>query len=279
MSTDPPPHPEFFLDADTQAPAVRELAGGRAAVWSSRGDGPEIPNEDAAMLLPLDAERAVIALADGFGGQPQGEKASRLTLETLAKVIRSACAEGSELRDAILNGFEQANAAVRQLANGAASTLAVVEIQGRVARPYHVGDTEILAVGQRGRVKLRTVSHSPTGYAVESGLMDEKEALHHEERHIVSNMIGLEEMRIEVGAALELAERDTVLLASDGLWDNLHSDEIVARLRRFPLERAVADLAQASRARMENPRDGKPSKPDDLTLVAYRPRGGKARGA
>ena len=50
---------------------------------------------------------------------------------------------------------EAANRAVAELGVGAATTLAVVEIQGRSVRTYHVGDSMILAVGQRGKVRFQ----------------------------------------------------------------------------------------------------------------------------
>ena len=92
---------------------------------------------------------------------------------------------------------------------GAATTLTVVEIEGESVRPFHVGDSFMLITGQRGKVKSRTIPHSPTGYAVASGLLDEKEALHHDERHVISNVIGSAEMRIDVGSPIELAPKDT----------------------------------------------------------------------
>ena len=82
----------------------------------------------------------------------------------------------------------------------------------------------------RGRVKLQTISHSPVGYAVESGMLDDQEAMHHEERHVVSNIIGTPEMRIEIGPPIDLATYDTLLVATDGLADNLHIEEIIERI-------------------------------------------------
>lgn len=79
-------------------------------------------------------------------------------------------------------------------------------------------------------------------------------------------------MRIELGATVRLAPRDTIVVASDGLSDNLHVDEIVEHLRKGPLSRAVDDLAALGRRRMEAPTEGAPSKPDDLTFIAVRRR-------
>ena len=101
-------------------------------------------------------------------------------------------------------------------------------------------------------------------------MIDEVEAMHHEERHIVSNVLGTPEMRIELGPMLRMAARDTVLLATDGLFDNLHVPEVVEFVRKGPLKTAVRRLAEVATERMLNPAPGLPSKPDDLTIVAYR---------
>ena len=156
----------------------------------------------------------------------------------------------------------------------AATTLAVVEIQNHTVRPYHVGDTMILVVGQKGKLKHQTVSHSPVGYAVESGLLDESEAMNHVERHIVSNIIGAPDMRIEIGPTIHLAPRDTLVLASDGLFDNFHIDEIQERVRKGPMHHVLDQLVQECRRRMKGLEQEMPSKPDDLTVILFRPQRG-----
>ena len=59
-------------------------------------------------------------------------------------------------------------------------------------------------------------------------------------------------------------------MASDGLYDNLYTDEIVEFLRRGRFPDSVNALVGECRARMVSPVEGKPSKPDDLTVLAYR---------
>jgi serine/threonine protein phosphatase PrpC len=176
----------------------------------------------------------------------------------------------SNLRTAILDGVEHANRSICELGIGAATTLAIVEIKENTIRPFHAGDSTILVMGQRGKIKLQTISHSPVGFAQEAGLMDEEEAMQHEDRHVVSNVIGATDMRIEVGSNLKLARRDTLLLTSDGLLDNLQLDEIIDRLRTGPLLEAANRLATESRERMLRPATGQPHKPDDLTFVVFR---------
>jgi len=259
------------------------FGGGHAVVFSRSAPGRTTPNEDAAALLPFGPESGLLIVADGVGGQRAGAQASGLGISMVATAVKKARREGADLREAVLNGIEAANHAVAAIGVGAGTTLSVVELQDGAVRPFHVGDSMILVVGQRGRVKLQTVPHSPTGYLVEAGLLDAREALHHEERHLVSNMLGTPDMRVEMGSSVQLAPRDTVLLASDGLSDNLTEEEIVEIIRKGPLSGAAERLASLSRERMERPvGQSTPSKPDDLTFVLFRRdvhQRGRRRGA
>lgn len=247
------------------------VAGGEVAVHSSRSPTRTTPNEDSAAVIAMSDSWGILAVADGLGGAPGGQQASAVAVKCLAGAIRDATREGHDPRWGILNGFEAANKKVLALGIGAGTTLTVVEVGQGSARAYHVGDSQVLVTGQRGKVKFLTIPHSPVGYGVESGLLDEHDAMHHEERHVVSNAIGSEEMRIDVGPPVLLAPRDTVLLASDGLFDNLHVKEVVGVVRKGPLSSLVGDLADQALGRMGGAAEGDPSKPDDLTFIVYRP--------
>lgn len=250
-----------------------DVASGTAVWLSHRSPVKETENEDGVLVLRLTKARAVLAVTDGLGGHAGGARAAEITLHALAEATGSADLESEDsLRSAIVNGFEAANQAVLDLSIGAGATLSVIEINNHTIRPYHVGDSQILVTGQRGKLKLITVAHSPVGFAVESGMLNEQEAIHHEDRHIVSNIVGSNEMRIEIGPPMTLAQRDTVLLASDGLFDNLHRAEIVELIRKGALTGCAKSLANACRMRMCEGKPGEPSKPDDLTLLLYRQR-------
>ena len=262
---------ELIGTTDMPQPASLRFAGGEIAYVTQRAPDKTSDNEDAIGFIPWGEDSGVLVVCDGLGGQPAGEQASILALRCLAERIANTPAGDGGLREAILDGIERANLAIGALGVRAATTLALIEIQGRVIRPYHVGDSMILVSGQRGRMKLQTISHSPIGYAVEAGFLDAIEAMHHEERHLLSNMVGTPDMRIEIGAPVSLAPKDTVLLASDGLFDNLHLEEIVERMRCGPINTGAKALQQQCRARMQQDRQGNPSKPDDLSFILYRP--------
>ena len=248
-----------------------ELPQGIVCVRSLRSPTKETPNEDAAVVVPIGRKAVVVAVADGVGGTPAGREAAITAVRNLAKKLAQKEDETDQLRPAILDAVEDSNRQILALGRGAATTLVIAEIVTRRLRSYHVGDSELVSVGQRGRVKWRVVPHSPTGFAVEAGLLDENEAVQHDQRHILFNVIGAQDMRVEIGTAVRLADRDTVLLATDGLLDNLFFDEIVEIMRIGPLPVAADRLVDQARKRMSNNGGDKPSKPDDLTVILYRP--------
>ncbi len=260
----------LFFEQDLLEDTIFDFAGGAAALFSMRCPGKETPNEDSVAIIPTGDRSGVLAVADGLGGAPAGQQASHLAIKRIARSIREAVRDEIETRTGILNGFESANEDVLSLALGAATTLTVVEFDGETVRHYHVGDSMVLLTGQRGKVKMQSIPHSPVGYAVESGMLDETDAMHHEDRHVISNVIGSADMRIEVGSAVPVAPRDTLVLASDGLSDNLHMPEIVECVRKGPIADAARELARQARERMEWEGEGEPSKPDDLTFVLFR---------
>lgn len=267
------------------------------AVWLSMKSPAKLTeNEDSVSGFPIGKDRGLLVVADGLGGHRGGKEASKLVVRGLrrgfaalgkdspnqheieiSKGLMIPVGEPTQLGDAdyrslILDQIETTNRKLLRKKSGSATTLAIMEIEANRARSYHVGDSPILIVGQRGQLKYETISHSPVGYAVEAGLMSEQEAISHESRHLVSNVVGSKEMTVELGSWMHLAPRDTVLLASDGLFDNLMTEEIVEKIRSGSLQRGVRELAKLALDRMCRPQPDLPSKPDDLTILAYRRR-------
>ena len=260
---------EFFLERDLECPELRQIAGGIAEIFCRTCPGCDGPNEDAAALIRIDDARGVLALADGAGGMPAGAIAAETALRVFEQALHHAMARGVGVRHGIVDGFEDANRALLAQGIGSATTLTVVEIEAGSVRTYHVGDSAAMVVGRKGKTKHSTIAHSPVGYAVEAGFLDEAEAMVHEDRHLVSNLVGSREMRIEIGPRLGLAPYDTVLLASDGALDNLEPELIVETIRKGELSEAANHLARRCQKNMKRV-GGLPCKPDDLSFILFR---------
>lgn len=255
-------------------PDMSSAGSGRCVVVTRKSPDREenAHNEDGAAVLSWRGRACVLALADGLGGHGDGDVAAKMVLTRIAKKVGAGPYDGASLQSSILAAIEEANAALRARAGTAATTILIASIRGDLFRSYHAGDSELLIVGQRGKIKHQTVSHSPVGYAVESGLLDPEDGLEHDERHIVSNFVGMEAMRVEMTTAIKLAERDTVVLASDGLWDNLYVDEVADHVRKGPLERAARKLVELASHRMAGKDKSVAGKADDLTVILFRRR-------
>lgn len=251
-------------------PVLHRAAGGEAAVFTSRSPSKTTPNEDVAAIVPCNNDSCVLIVADGMGGHLAGEVASLIAVRQMILAVNESQRDNTLLRSGIINGFERANEAVQAMGTGSGTTLAVVEISKNEVRPYHAGDSVVLVVGSRGKIKLETTSHSPVGFGLAAGLLNSSEAMEHAERHMILNAIGSPAMRIEIGSAIRLAARDTVLLASDGLTDNVTFDEAIVRIRKGKLCQCAHEITELAAQRMANPVDGRPSKPDDLTVLLFR---------
>jgi len=223
-------------------------------------------NEDALLTHEVDDKSVVLTVADGAGGHPEGHKASALVIESLMTSLASPGIRGDSLREAVLTALETCNKSLLERGRGSLSTAAVVEVHGQTIRPYHVGDSSILVVGQRGRIKYQSVSHSTVGFGIEAGLMESDAAHQHDERHWVLNFVGTPEMRIELGAPLALSRFDTLMICSDAVTDNLPIDEVCESIRKGSLQQALQKLVDKCETAM-NADNGRP---DDLSIILYR---------
>jgi serine/threonine protein phosphatase PrpC len=270
MSAAPLQQAKVYADRDMEAAESFAGLGGDVVVFTARSPAKNGSNEDSFGVIPHGDDGGVLVIADGVGGAPAGEQASRIAVQCVRKAAADARDSDALLRTVILNGIEAANRSILDLGVGAATTFVAVEVLAGVIRPYHIGDSTAVVIGQRGKVKLQTVAHAPISQAVEAGVIDDHEAMHHEDRHVVSNVLGADDMRIEIGPSIRLSRFDTVLLASDGLFDNLSLEHIVARVRKGSLLEAVEQLVSDARERMGDENGMPQGKPDDLTIVAFR---------
>lgn len=260
---------ESLISGDMQKTEGLKLNVGKLAWYTHSSPDKSTGNEDSLGFCQIGEDSAALVLADGLGGYRAGGEASRTAVKTLLNALRAHDPENT-LRYTVLNGLEQANRDVMQVGGGAATTLICAVITGNRVRIYHIGDSGALVVGQRGAEKIRTIAHSPVGLAEASGLINEEMALAHESRHLVSNVLGSTEMRIEIGPSIKMARFDTLLLASDGLLDNLRTAEITEIIRKGKVIKVARQLKKIISKRMTTPASGQPSKADDLSFIVFR---------
>jgi serine/threonine protein phosphatase PrpC len=272
VSTMPGPDlARVIVREDAFGPERLETGDGLVVACSIRAPNKTTVNEDVAGVFFISAHQAVVMVADGVGGSNRGDRAA----ETIVRTMEGRLADAAQrdpppqsLRTDVLDAIESANAEILSWGIGAAATVAAVKIQNGHIRSFHAGDSRVLLVSNRGRIKYSTICHSPTAMAIESGLLAEAEAMRHEHRHVITNCVGSHEMRIEIGPSVRLGRRDVLLVSSDGLFDNLSTDEVVRVICRGDLVASCHALRELVAARMTGER--RPGKPDDLTFICYR---------
>ena len=163
-----------------------------------------------------------------------------------------------------MNALEAANRSIIETKTGAGATACVVIIEGNVIRPFHIGDSVIAVIGQKGKLIYRNTEHSPVGYAIRSELVEE-EHIDTEVSHEVFNLVGNADMHIEIGPEIELKKFDTLLICSDGITDVIPLDECVEIIQSGQLANAASQLIEHYFKTVENV-DHK----DDATFILYR---------
>ncbi len=261
--------PVTRFNAEDDEPEIISLEHGELACFSVRSPVKETPNEDALAIIPVDNETTILVVADGMGGMPAGEQASMVVVESIVYSLEGASSQ-SQIREAIIDGIDAANKNIQELKSGSGSTVSVAEIYQNQLRTYHVGDSLILLTSSHGNIKYQSMSHSPIGYALECGVIDQHHAMIHRERNLISNYVGAPDMHIQIGPILELAAQDTLILSSDALSDNLYEQEISEFIRKGPLIDGVNEMITVCKQNMLEPLPDRLCHPDDLTFICFR---------
>ena len=268
------PEPEFFLlrfGEDVDAPRAVRL-GALELVWFASMGPDKAASEDAFFVRALPGDRVAAGVVDGMGGMVGGAAAARIGATRIHEALDGA--DGAGLRPALVTGIERAHEEVLARVAGGGATVAAVSLSREHCQFVHAGDAEGIHLGAAGQLRQRTVPHSPVGYAQASGVLTESEALAHPDRDLVASGLGVRGMTAQVGSREPLLPGDTVVLATDGLTDNVFEEEILEAFRGGSLERGVATLVELARVRMEGPIPGPEGltigKPDDLTVLAMR---------
>lgn len=229
-------------------------------------------NEDAAgLLIPTDAgvlERygILLAVADGVGGAPRGDEASRVAVETLLKTYYEAPADiptAERLKDA----FAKANAAVASADEAPfyrhmCTTLVAAAVFSDRAVFANVGDSRGYTIpSPEGAARQVTVDHSEVQEMVEQGLLTPEQAEVASNRNIITRVVGTDpDVAVDV-FDVPLTTGDTVLLCSDGLVTAVTDAEIANVLQRNPVEAAVDQLIELAKG---------PRGHDNVTVCAAR---------
>ena len=212
-------------------------------------------NEDSFEMLEVGSRLAVFAVADGLGGLPAGEIASRIAVSALMASIRThapadASCPPALMRELLAGGFLAASRAIADAGaasdaqEGMATTLVVAlindSLEGVIAsvgdsRAYRAGDTLVQI----------TEDHSLVRELEKKGVITRDEARLHPDRNVVTRVI------CETPEPPDLAEfslgSETLLLCTDGLTDAVSDEEIFRATKGSDVDGICTALIERSR--------------------------------
>jgi serine/threonine protein phosphatase PrpC len=259
-------HPYSLINTNKKTPEFFNFNEGTLGIYSTASPDEENRlNQDSCALIPIGSNKVLLIVADGVGGCRGGDMASRIAVEKMIEQFEKTEYPASELPGKIINGFEVANKAIRDLGIGAGTTLVCSEINQDYVRFYNTGDSIAQLLGGKGVLKYRTLEQNASGYAIESQMVKENDAQSHKDSNMLLACLGDPVLRLEVSSQIAISSRDLVLVASDGLWANVSQEMIQQSITTGTIEDRLNRLIELSHSRMNH----KNGNADDLTLLIY----------
>ncbi len=241
-----------------------------SAYKSDIGRNERRKNED---YIWVDEKVGLYIVADGMGGQEAGEIASELASTTISDSVKdrlqaAAAPPPDKLETIMAEAIEAANQAVSKAAKAAdqkrkmGATVVVALLQGTNAYISHAGDARAYLV--RGSTIMQLTRDDSWVAELEAeGLVGKDEVRGHIYEHIVTKAIGQETQLSPSFAEVPLTPGDWLVLCSDGLWNMIEDEAILAEIQAAHDDptRAVEKLIDAA-----NEAGGK----DNISIVAIR---------
>ncbi|MDN5795273.1 MAG: protein phosphatase 2C domain-containing protein [Intrasporangium sp.] len=198
-------------------------------------------NEDAAR-----SGRLVFVVADGMGGHAAGEVASGIAAETLleldARTVlhpRDVVAQVEEANRRVL-----ASAAHHPEQTGMGTTVAGLALVHLGRSPhwavFNHGDSRVYRLLE-GRLRQVTVDHSEVWELVQRGELTVEQARHHPGRNVVTRTLGRDPMAPLDTWLFPPYAGERFLICSDGLSNELTTEELEHILTRLEDAQQTAD--------------------------------------
>ncbi|MPR32314.1 PP2C family protein-serine/threonine phosphatase [Salmonirosea aquatica] len=212
--------------------------------------GQRVTNQD--YVYPVDERSGLFIVCDGIGGWDQGEVASRLVAEAVARFMEqhpTDCIEESYLAEALASAYRTLLEYLSQnrLLSRLGTTLALLQLTSRGATVAHVGDSRVYHM--RGGVILhQTLDHKYVQDLVAGGIITEEQALNHPRRHTLSRSIGVQSnespLRMDKGEIAHIADiqmGDFFFLCTDGVLEQVDDQSLRNIFAQYETSQDIAD--------------------------------------
>ena len=196
--------------------------------------GGRTDNEDYVNAREL-GDRCCFVAADGLGGHQKGEVACRAAAEQILSEFAAVKeVSAKSIRQCMEAGQQALMELKRELGHrdGMKTTMAVLMMDRKKAVWAHVGDTRIY-VFRKGKLLARTKDHSVPQMLVEAGELTEDQIRGHYARNQLLQVMGVpwDGPQYTVAEPLPLKKGQAYLLCTDGFWELVEEEEMLACLQ------------------------------------------------
>lgn len=237
-------------------------------IYQNSRQGPRPYNQDR-LAYSYSKDSLLLVLADGMGGHRHGEVAAQLAIKTLtdafqrlAKPLLNSPAKFltdhiQQVHDMIENVTQSEN-----LVESPRTTVVVAVIQRGYLYCAHVGDSRLYHF-RDNHLLYRTEDHSIVQSLYNKGMIGKEEMATHPYRNKIYNCVGGEVLpQIDLSDRIELAEGDTILLCTDGLWGCLSDGKMKQILNENH------DVTAATKTLMDAAEQAADEHGDNLSAIA-----------
>lgn len=201
-----------------------------------------IVNEDSLIAIP---EKGIFAVADGVGGQQDGDIASKTAVELIKKF--------TEKQTITIDNFEQmSNGLFIKIDNeiakfstnkksNAATTLVFLFVSGGEYCIANIGDSRGYLIKEDDIIQI-TDDQSYVNELVKAGEITKQEAKDHPSKNIITKALGLGDEMLPDLYYGKLNKGEKILLASDGLTNELRDAEIFDIIKNNNIKDSVEHL-------------------------------------
>jgi len=186
------------------------------------------------LLQKYNRKKVIFAVADGMGGHNAGEIASRKVLEYIASTWESIDSV-QEICENIQNShfmlIEHARKNPEIVNFG--TTIAGLWISNFRGVVFNVGDSRVYRINQ-GYLEQISKDQSLIQSLIEKGQLSEEDAKNHPQKNVILESIGgiLDRRIIKINIKeINIKEKDSFMICSDGVSDILSVDEIENTLK------------------------------------------------
>jgi serine/threonine protein phosphatase PrpC len=208
-------------------------------IFQNSRQGPREYNQDR-LAYSYSKDALLLVVADGMGGHKNGDLAAELAVKTMTEAFqRLAVPTLSSPAKFLIEHIQQIHDMIdqltqdREMLESPRTTIVAAVVQRGVLYCVHVGDSRLYHF-RDGHLLYRTEDHSIVQSMYNKGMINKDDMSTHPYRHKVYSCLGGDTPpKIDLSDRHELAEGDTILLCTDGVWGAV-SDEQIKRTLNSP---------------------------------------------